>query len=101
MTGPPTLPTLAELPAAPACPHCGCCLADLCAAATTAGTACILLAVPRRDPTATGRVLRCPCAPVDCWCAPPVHVRGITRCEHYRNRPAGVPTIDHVDQEDR
>ncbi|WP_431935828.1 hypothetical protein [Micromonospora sp. RP3T] len=86
----PTLPTLAELPAAPACPGCGCCRVDLCAAAVTDGAACVLLAAPPVDPATTARVLRCPCAPVTCRCAPPLHVRGIARCQHRRTVPASV-----------
>lgn len=78
----PALPTLADLPAAAWCESCGCCPADLCAAALTDGTACLMLAAPRPDPAAAEVVLRCPCSPVACHCSPPVHVRGIARCQH-------------------
>lgn len=74
--------TLAELPPAPACEACGCCRADLCAAALTEGTACVLMAAPPAERATTERVLRCPCAPVACTCAPPMHFRGIARCQH-------------------
>lgn len=91
----PTLPALAELPPAPPCDSCGCCHADLCRAAAAEGTACLLLAAPRPNPAATGLVVGCPCAPVSCRCAPPVHVRGIARCQH------GVRARQAADQEAR
>lgn len=90
----PALPGLAELPPAAACESCGCCLADLCKTALEEGTACLMLAVPRPDPAAAAAVVKCPCAPVACYCAEPAHVRGIARCQHGRRarNPAAVDT---------
>lgn len=96
----PALPGLAELPPAEPCEGCGCCLADLCAAALEAGTACLMLAVPRPDPAATEPVAKCPCAPLVCRCAPPAHVRGIARCQHgIRARQAAGGALTQPEEE--